>query len=248
MISTRKIYNQIVDPVMMSRFDNYFRVISKNHPERVCRLYESTKVMYIGFTDKAMDMLIGAELNSSLLIRLSLVFALIHGLDKESIRPYTTFIKDTPNKIPMQVPQFWLRTKLVRDLGGTWDWLLGMLSYAVNRFADMYLAFDLKDATTYVKKDFDPSEILNARPKTNTVYAYDLLLIEYMLNKTPLRKYHVKFKPENNTLKALKNHLEKEGCEFVNNPQAVKLIERVIKNEISWAEIHQLAKLWGTEL
>ena len=114
MISTRKIYNQIVDPVMMSRFDNYFRVISKNHPERVCRLYESTKVMNIGFTDKAMNMLIGAELNSSLLIRLSLVFALIHGLDKESIRPYTTFIKDTPNKIPMQVPQFWLRTKLVQ--------------------------------------------------------------------------------------------------------------------------------------
>lgn len=248
MISTRKIYDQMVDPAMMNGFDNYFRMISKEHPERVCRLYESSKIMNIGFTQKATDMLISAELNSSLLIRLSLIFALIHGLDKESIRPYTTFINDSINKVPMQVPQFWLRTKLVRDLGGTWPWLLGMLSYSANRFADMYLAFDLKDATTYVKKDFDPSKILNVRPKTSMPYVYDLLLIEYMLNKIPLKPYMVKFKPENNILKALKNHLEKEGCEDVNNPQAVRLVERVIRNDISWIEIKQLSKLWGTEL
>lgn len=231
---------------MINHFDNYFRAIAKDHPERVCRLYESTQSMSIGFTDKAMEMFNNSELNSSLLIRLSLIFALTHGVDKESIRPYTHLVEESINRFPMQVPRFWLRTRLVRELGGTEPWLLALLSYSANRFADVYTAFNAKDAITYAKKDFDPSAILALRPNTNMVYVYELLLIEYMLNKTPLRQYMVKFKPENNKVGKLKDCLK--GFEDVNNPQAVKLVERLIKNEISWVEIRQLAGLWGVQM
>lgn len=231
---------------MINHFDDYFRAIAKDHPERVCRLYGSTQSMSIGFTDKAMEMFNNSELNSSLLIRLSLIFTLTHGLDKESIRPYTHLVEDSVNRFPMQVPRFWLRTRLVRELGGTEPWLLALLSYSANRFADMYGSFNAKDAITYTKKDFDPSAILAVRPNTNMVYVYELLLIEYMLNKTPLRQYMVKFKPENNKVGKLKDCLK--GYEDVNNPQAVKLVERLIKNEISWVEIRQLAGLWGVQM
>jgi len=246
MISTRKIYSKIAEPTMISHFNDYFRVITKDHPERVCRMYGSTQSMSIGFTDKAMEMFNNSELNSSLLIRLSLIFTLTHGLDKESIRPYTHLVEDSVNRFPMQVPRFWLRTRLVRELGGTEQWLLALLSYSANRFADMYASFNAKDAITYAKKDFDPSAILALRPNTNMVYVYELLLIEYMLNKTPLRQYMVKFKPENNKVGKLKDCLK--GFEDVNNPQAVKLVERLIKNEISWVEIRQLAGLWGVQM
>ena len=246
MISTRKIYGKMIDPIMISHFDGYFQAITKDHPERVCRMYESTQPMIIGFTDKAMEMFKNSELNSSLLIRLSLIFTLTHGLDKESIRPYTHLVEDSVNRFPMQVPRFWLRTRLVRGLGGTEPWLLALLSYSANRFADMYLAFNAKDAISYTKKDFDPSTILVLRHNTNMVYVYELLLIEYMLNKTPLKPYMVKFKPENNKVGKLKDCLK--GYEDLDNPQAVKLVERLIKNEISWVELRQLASLWGVQM
>lgn len=246
MISTRKIYGKMAEPTMVSHFDDYFRVITKDHPERVCRMYGSTQSMSIGFTEKAMEMFNNTELNSSLLIRLSLIFTLTHGVDKESIRPYTHLVEESINRFPMQVPRFWLRTRLVRELGGTEPWLLALLSYSANRFADVYTAFNAKDAITYTKKDFDPSAILALRPNTNMVYVYELLLIEYMLNKTPLCKYMVKFKPENHTMQKLKDHLK--GWEVVDNPQAVKLVERLIKNEISWNELGQLASLWGVQM
>ena len=46
-VSTRKIYDRMVDPVMISRFDNYFRMISGKHPESVIRLYESSQIVNI---------------------------------------------------------------------------------------------------------------------------------------------------------------------------------------------------------
>lgn len=243
-VSVRKIYNKIIDPSMMDRFDNYFRMISNEHPERVVRLYESKQMMNIGFTQKAIDLFGNSEYSAALLIRISVIFALTYGVDKESIRPYTHLIKESVYKYQMQVPRFWLRTRLVRDLGGTWDWLMALLSYSANRFADMYSAFNANDAVVYDKKDFDPTKILEARPNTNMTYAYDALLIEYMLNKTPLKR-QVMFNPQNNTVHKLKECLK--AYEDLNTPQAVRLVERLIENKISWVEINRLAKLWGVQ-
>ena len=243
-VSTRKIYDRMVDPVMISRFDNYFRMISDKHPERVMRLYESNQIVNIGFTQKAIDMFNNSELSTSLLVRLSLIFSLTYGVDKESIRPYTHLVKESVYKYQMQVPRFWLRTRLVRDLGETWGWLMALMSFSANRFADMYLAFNIKNAIAYIKKDFDPSGILEMRPNTNMTYAYELLLIEYMLNKTALRN-NVVFRPENNTIHKLKECLNE--YEDLNTPQAVRLVERLIENKISWVEINRLAKLWDVQ-
>ena len=243
-VSTRKIYDRMVNPVMISRFDNYFRMISDKHPERVMRLYESNQYVNIGFTQKAMHMFNNTELSAALLVRLSLIFSLTYGVDKESIRPYTHLVKESVYKYQMQVPRFWLRTRLVRDLGETWEWLMALMSFSANRFADMYSAFNMKDAITYDKKDFDPSGILEMRPNTNMTYAYELLLIEYMLNKTAL-KNNVVFRPENNTIHKLKECLKE--YEDLNTPQAVRLVERLIENKISWVEINRLAKLWDVQ-
>ena len=148
-VSTRKIYDRMVDPVMISRFDNYFRMISDKHPERVMRLYESNQYVNIGFTQKAMHMFNNTELSAALLVRLSLIFSLTYGVDKESIRPYTHLVKESSYKYQMQVPKFWLRTRLVRDLGETWEWLMALMSFSANRFADMYSAFNMKDAIAH---------------------------------------------------------------------------------------------------
>jgi hypothetical protein len=106
----------------------------------------------------------------------------------------------------------------------------------------MYSAFNINDVATYDKKDFDPTKILEARPNTNMTYAYDALLIEYMLNKTALKR-HVIFNPQNNTAHKLKECLK--DYEDLNKTQVVRLVERLIENKISWVEINRLAKLWG---
>lgn len=244
-MNTRKIYSEIVDSVILNRYDGFFGAMIKNNPEKLCRLYDSNQTVSIGFTHKAYDMLTNGELNSSLLIRLSLIFTLSYGVDKDSIRPYTHLVSESTNKLVTQIPARWMKSNLVSELGRTPEWLLALLSYSVNRFADMYSSFNIKDAISYTKKEFDTSKLLELRPKSNLVYIYEIMLISFMLNKTRLFTSHVKFRPEGNTMSNLKEQLK--DYEDMDNPQAVRLVERLIKNKISWLEINCLSSLWEDE-
>lgn len=243
---TRKIYNSMVDSVILNRYDNFFGALAKNHPEKLCSLYDSKQtVNNLGVTHKAYDMLTNGELNSSLLIRLSLIFTLTTGVDKNSIKPFTHLISESTNKVAIQIPVRWMKSNMIQELGGTPSTLLALLSYSVNRFADIYSAFNMKDAISYIKKDFDIDNLLELRPKANMVYMYEIMLISYLLNKTQPQSSSVVFRPEENTMAKLKEELK--GCEDVDNPQAVRLVERLIKNKISWLEINCLASLWEDE-